>query len=77
MELNTQDILSRFKVYESNTLFDLEKDEMFRLLKDNRCLKCGNKLKFMRNGKLAYCQSVKHKKSFIINIEKLRKIQGK
>ena len=77
MELNKQDILSRFKVVESDTLFDLEKDEMFRILKAERCLKCGNKLKFMRNGKLAFCRSVKHKKSFIISVVKLNKINGK
>ena len=75
MEIN-QNILNRFKVYQSDLLFDIEKDEMFFLLKENRCLKCGNKLKFMRNGKLAYCRSVKHKKSFIISIEKLNKING-
>ena len=75
MEIN-QNILNRFKVYQADTLFDIDQKEMFFLLKENRCLKCGNKLKFMRNGKLAYCRSVKHKKSFIIGIEKLNKING-
>jgi hypothetical protein len=76
MEIN-KDILNRFKVYQSDNLFDLEKDEMFFLLKENRCLKCGNKLKFMRNGKMAYCRGVKHLKPFIISIEKLNHINGK
>jgi hypothetical protein len=76
MEINTN-ILDKYKVIQSNTLFDLERDEMFHLLKENRCLICGNKLKFMRNGKLAYCKGVKHKKTFIISISKLNKINGK
>lgn len=77
MEINTQEILKRFKVFDSPNLFDLEKDEMFALLKQNRCLWCGNKLRFMQNGKMAFCKSVKHKKRFIISIEKLNKINGK
>lgn len=76
MEID-RNMLNRFKVYQADTLFDVEKDEMFFLLKENRCLKCGNKLKFMRNGKMAYCRSVKHKKPFVISISKLNKINGK
>lgn len=70
-------ILNKFKVYQADTLFDIEKDEMFFLLKENRCLKCGNKLKFMRNGKMAYCKSPKHRKTFIIRVSKLNHINGK
>lgn len=76
MEINI-DILNRFKVNESDMLFDLEKDDLFRALKDNRCPKCGCRLIVMRNGKMAYCKSVKHKKRFMISIEKLNKINGK
>lgn len=77
MEIDITQLMSRFKVFSSDTLFDIEKDEMFLLLKENRCLKCGNKLKFMRNGKMAYCRSVKHKKAFVISVQKLNHINGK
>ena len=69
--------MKRFTVYENDQLFDIEKDDLFRALKDNRCPKCGNRLKFMRNGKMAYCKGVKHRKTFIIGMDKLNKINGK
>ncbi len=75
MEINTN-ILNRFKVYESPLLFDIEQDEFYNSLKQNRCIYCGNKLKFMQNGKMAYCKSVKHKKPFLIGMDKLKKING-
>lgn len=77
LNINPSEFLKRFKVYESPLLFDIDQKEMFATLKQNRCLICGNKLKFMRNGKMAFCKSVKHKKSFIISVEKLNKINGK
>ena len=77
MEINTQDILNRFKVIESDMLFDVGQFEMYAILKENRCLKCGNKLKFLTNGKLAICSSKKHKKPFVISVAKLNKINGK
>jgi ribosomal protein S27AE len=70
-------MMSRFKVIESDMLFDIEKDDLFIALKENRCPKCGCKLVFMRNGKMSYCKSVRHKKRFCISIEKLNKINGK
>ena len=67
----------KFKIYSSPNLFDISQDEMFALLKENRCLWCGNKLKFMLNGKSAYCKSPKHRKTFIISIAKLNHLNGK
>lgn len=61
--------MERFKVFTPSTLFDPD----LSLLKENRCILCGNKLKFMRNGKSAFCSSVKHRKSFIISVDKLEK----
>lgn len=77
MDLDTEKTLKRFTVYKPDTLFDIDQKEMFFLLKENRCLKCGNKLKFARSGKIAYCRSVKHRKPFIISIAKLQHINGK
>ncbi len=76
MEID-KNLMKRFKVYESPTLFDLEQDDFYAILRDSRCIYCENKLKFMINGKWAYCRSKKHKKPFMIGIEKLNKINGK
>lgn len=77
MEIDINKILSRFKVNESPQLFDIEREDFFRILKEGRCIYCGCKLILMRNGKMYYCKSVKHKQRFIISSEKFRKITGK
>ena len=56
-----------FKIYTPDTLFDPD----YSLLKEKRCILCGNKLKVMRNGKKAYCNGVKHRKTFIVGVDKL------
>lgn len=76
MEIDNN-ILNRFKIYESDQLFDIDQKDLFIALKDNRCPKCGCRLVFMRNGKMAYCKSVRHKKRFIISILKLNHLNGK
>lgn len=69
IEQLTLGYLDRFKVYEADTLFDLD----YSLLKENRCPKCFNKLKFLKNGTHAICSSKKHRKPFIVGISKLPK----
>lgn len=61
--------LSRFKVYNSPTLFDAPDEN--KLFADKRCKWCGNKLKIMRDKPFAYCSSKKHKQRFICGIDKL------
>lgn len=74
MNLDTQKILSRFKVYESPQLFDT--DDFFTLLKQNRCPICSCKLYLRKDGKMYYCKSVKHKSRFVISTEKLDKFKS-
>lgn len=69
MEINKQEILSRFKVYKSDSLFDLD----YTLLRERRCPICFNKLRMLRNGKRAICASKKHK-VFTIGTEQLKKL---
>jgi hypothetical protein len=59
--------LARFKVYKADTLFEPD----YTLLKENRCILCGNKLKIMRDGTKAYCNGKKHRKTFIVGVDKL------
>lgn len=78
MEINIKQILgdtymSRFKVFNMDTLFEPE----WSNLQINRCPLCGNKLKFLRNGKLALCSGRLHKKSFCISIKRLSLIKEK
>lgn len=75
MEID-KNILNRFKIYESDLLFDIEKLDFFIALKALRCPKCMCKLKFMRNGKGYYCRSKKHRQPFFITKSKLDKING-
>lgn len=65
----TKEYLSKFKVYESPLLFDTD----YSLLKEGRCPLCMNKLRIMRNNKLAFCPSKKHKQKFICDIKKINK----
>ncbi len=67
MDINIDKYLDRFKVYKSDTLFDVD----LTLLKEGRCPLCMNKLKIMRDGKKAFCNSKKHRKSFICSVDKL------
>lgn len=67
MNIDIEKYLSKFKVYKSDNLFDLD----LTVLKEGRCPKCFNKLKMMRDGKKAYCNSKKHFKTFIVNVDKL------
>jgi hypothetical protein len=73
MELNIQQILSRFKVYTPSTLFEPD----YSLLKEKRCILCGNKLRNLRNGTRAICTSKKHRKPFTIGMEQLNKLTNK
>lgn len=76
MEID-KDILNRFTINQSDMLFDLSKEDLFCALKENKCPKCGCNLCLMKNGKMYFCKSVKHKKRFLIGMEKLNKINGK
>lgn len=60
--------MSKFTVYKADTLFEPD----YTLLKENRCILCGNKLKIMRDGKKAYCNSKKHRRNFVCDISKLK-----
>ena len=70
MELNKEQILSRFTVYKADTLFDID----YSLLKERRCPLCFNKLRILRNGSRAICTSKKHPKAFTIKMEQLNKL---
>ena len=63
-----ENYLKRFKIYPEQTLFPPNWDA----LKLKRCIYCGNKLKFPRKGKMAFCNSKKHGKPFVIGIDKLK-----
>lgn len=77
MELDIDKMMKRFTVRQSDQLFDIEQKDMYASLKDNRCIKCGCRLVFTRNGKVAFCRSVKHKQQFLITVAKLNHINGK
>ena len=70
MELNKEQILSRFTVYKADALFDID----YSLLKERRCPLCFNKLRILRNGTRAFCASKKHRKPFTISTEQLNKL---
>lgn len=63
----TSDYLKRFKITNPDTLFEPE----WSALTVGRCPLCNCKLKFPQNKKIALCSSKKHRKPFIININKI------
>ena len=63
--------LSRFKLYHEQTLFPIDKETIIRAKQEKRCIYCGLKIKFPRTGKIAYCNSPKHPKRFVIKLETL------
>ncbi len=64
------DFMKRFTLYHADTLFPPNWDA----LKDNRCILCGNRLKFPKAKVMAYCASKKHKR-FVITLSRLERIQ--
>lgn len=66
-KINVDEYMKRFKVFSPSTLFDPD----LSLLKESRCILCANKLKITRDGKRAYCSSIKHKQRFIVATSKL------
>lgn len=69
-ELLGKKYLEKFKVFYPITLFPPNWNALLK----NHCPICGNKLKIARVNKIAYCRSVKHKKPFVISIERLREV---
>ena len=65
IDLDTNKILNRFKVYKSDALFDLD----YSILREGRCPLCFNKLRILGNGKRAICAGKKHKKAFTISCD--------
>jgi hypothetical protein len=57
-----------FRFFPEQTLFAPNWDA----LKKKACPLCGCKLKIPRKGKMAFCNSKKHGKSFIISLDKLK-----
>jgi len=70
MELDTNSILNRFKIYKPDTLWDLD----YTLLRERRCPICFNKLRVLKSGVRAICTSKKHPKAFTIKMEQLNKL---
>jgi hypothetical protein len=73
MEINIQQQLARFKVYERVTLFETD----YSLLREFRCPICQNKLRVLKSGVRAICTSKKHPKAFTIGMEQLNKLTNK
>lgn len=71
-EIFGEEYLDKFRVLFRETLFE----PAWEALKVNRCPLCGNKLKFPQSKKIAYCSGRKHKKSFVINLERLQEIKN-
>jgi len=69
-QLLGEDYLKKFRIFHEITLFP----PCWEALKERRCPLCFNKLKIPKIGKIAYCRSAKHKKSFIIDLTKLNRI---
>lgn len=66
-----EDYLKRFKVEHEQTLFPPN----WEAVKVNKCPLCSCQLKFPRHGKIAFCNSTKHGKNFIIKTETLNKFK--
>lgn len=71
MDINKDEYLNRFKVYNSQTLFGPD----FSLLEQNRCPLCGMKLHIRADKKLAFCRS-KYKDKFVIGAQRLLSLGG-
>lgn len=63
--------LEKFKIVWRETLFE----PAWEVLKVDRCPICGNKLKFPKAKKIAYCNGKRHKKSFVINVNRLNELK--
>jgi len=59
--------MERFRVFHEQTLFP----PYWEALKENRCPLCFNKLSIPLKGKMVFCKSKKHLKTFLISKEKL------
>jgi hypothetical protein len=73
LDINIEQYLKHFKVYQQDTLFPPDWD----LLLKYRCPLCGNKLKFPVSGFIAFCNGKKHKKTFVINKDRLEYVVSK
>ncbi len=71
MEINIEDYLKKFKVFNAKTLFPPNFDN----LQKNICPICGRKLYLTKNKKMAYCKS-KVKDGFIISGKRLLELGG-
>lgn len=71
-EILGENYLSKFRFFNPETLFEPYWDN----LKIDKCPLCGNKLKYPRVRKIAYCRGKKHGKPFFINLDRLQKIKS-
>lgn len=71
-ELLGQRYMERFRVFHSITLFE----PYWENLRKEKCPICGNKLQLPLNKKIFYCRGVRHKKPFIIGVEKLKQLNA-
>ena len=72
MQINTEQILSRFKVIPPKSLFPLEKEDFIKWLPKMKCPICHRRLYWNWEGTKAFCRS-KKKDKFFITAEKLEK----
>ncbi len=72
MEINTQQYLERFRVFNPKTLFPPD----FSSLQKNKCPICGRKLYITANKKMAYCKS-KVNDGFTISGRRLLELGGR
>lgn len=71
MEINIENYIKKFKVFEEQTLFPPN----FDALKENRCPLCNCQLKFPYTKAIAYCNSKKHIKRFVITLKVFNEIK--
>lgn len=64
--------MDRFKVFHEQTLFP----PTWESLLHDRCPLCNNKLKFPLNRKIAICGGTKHRKPFVIGLDKLKDVKN-
>ena len=65
MQINTEQILSRFKVIPPKSLFPLEKEDFIKWLPKMRCPICHRRLYWTLDGRIARCKSKEEDKFFI------------
>ena len=74
MDIDIEQILSRFKVIPSKSLFPLKKEDFIEWLPKFRCPVCHRRLYWNLQGDKAFCKS-KKKDGFFVRAEVLKKYE--